>query len=136
MKKTSRSFSWRNRDKDLQSVKRYHRFDVMFYRTDLLIHSQRVPEIVKVLLPGVQAVYPSFDGNLVLQISKFHDDFEMASRRGDIPLQLKLCMSNRGLSKVKQEEIAAAELLSRSYRNPKIAAGGGTDIKIFSCIRF
>lgn len=113
-----RKYSWKNREEDLRAVKRYHTIKTMFYRTDLLLHSQRVPEIVRALLPEACAVYPDINSKLALAISKYHDDPEMVT--GDVPLQMKLLMDDGALLKLKQGDLAAAEHLVKWYRNPLI----------------
>jgi hypothetical protein len=113
-------FYWENREKDLEKKERYHTFDLMFYRTNLLVHSNRVPLILEEFLPTAVSVYPNFDVKLARLVSKFHDDYEMVMKRGDVPLLLKLMMNGEEHSLLKQEEIAAARLLSKFYGNPKI----------------
>lgn len=113
-------FLWENREKDLEKVIRYNKFETMFYRTNLFVHENRVQLLLKELLPTAISIYPNLNRKLALFISKFHDDFEMVSKRGDVSLQLKLMMSEKKLSRLKQEEIAATELLSKFYGNPKI----------------
>lgn len=132
---TNCSFSWVKRDYDLKKVKRYHKFKVMFYRTDLLTHSRRVQGIVGGLLPEAISIYPGLDGKLALLISKFHDDFEMVSERGDVPLQLKLLMNGSELSILKQEEIAAAEYLSKAYGNPRVGGYLYKDLLMHSILK-
>lgn len=109
-------FSWVKRDEDLKKVKRYHNYQVMFYRTNLLIHSWRVQGILQKLIPGAVATYPGFNPELALLISKFHDDYEMIS--GDVPLQLKLLMDKNAYSALTEADIQAAEMLSAAYGNP------------------
>jgi hypothetical protein len=138
MRKIKRPLAWRNREEDLQRVKRYHKFEVMFYRTDLLIHSDRVQRILKELLPYATPFYPNLNWRLALLISRFHDDYEMVSERGDVPLQFKLQMIEEGgkeLSILEQEEIAAAEFLSRSYRNPIIGGYRYKDLLMHSILK-
>jgi hypothetical protein len=120
MDRISSPFSWKNREKDLSRVLRYHKFRIMFYRTNLLIHSLRVQAIVRELLPLASVDYPDLCAKKTLLISKYHDDPEMASKRGDVPLQLKLLMDADEALKLKSEELAAADFLRRSYRNPTI----------------
>jgi len=120
MRKGTGSFSWKNREQDLASVKRYHSRRVMFYRTNLAVHSLRVQGILAMLLPGVFSTHPDFNPELARLISKFHDDPEMASKRGDVQLGLKYLMSPDEKARLREEEVEAAELLSRSYGNPEI----------------
>ncbi|MBU0612106.1 hypothetical protein KKB58_01610 [Patescibacteria group bacterium] len=127
MKKNSRSrpdLCWENRERDLAKVKRYHKFKVMFYRTDLLIHSKRVLKILESLLPEATRCYSELNSNFSLLISKFHDDYEMVSKRGDVPLQFKLLMAEKGdkneILALKQEEIEAINIISKLYKNRSI----------------
>jgi len=115
---------WKNREEDLKKVKRYHKFKIMFYRTDLLIHYKRVSKFVEIFLPDVLKVYPKINPKLTRSITFVHDDYEMVSKRGDIPLQFKLQLAENGndkeLSDILQEEIVAINSLSKYYKNPKI----------------
>lgn len=125
MKKASkkakrRPFSWAKRESDLEGVKRYHAMDVMFYRTNLLVHSRRVPSILERLLPAATASIPGFNPELARLISKHHDDFELIPELGDVPLQLKLLMDKTERSALQEAEIAAAKKLSADYGNPTI----------------
>lgn len=109
------TFLWKNRERDLASVKRYHKFEVMFYRTDLLIHLQRVGAIVENLIPFAQECYEGFDVKKAKLISKFHDDYELVLKGGDIPLQYKLKMSPDELSELEDREVVAAKLIAKKY---------------------
>lgn len=113
-------FLWENREKDLEKVIRYHTFRVMFYRTNLKLHSERVQAIVKLLLPEILSFYPDFDARKAVLIAKYHDDHELIPSLGDIPLQLKLQMGEEQLSELEQREILAAETLADYYGNPTI----------------
>jgi hypothetical protein len=92
----------------------------MFYRTDLLLHSRRVPAILERLLPVAVASIPGFNPELALILSKHHDDHELIPALGDVPLQLKLLMDNKKLSALKESEIEAARMISLDYGNPMI----------------
>lgn len=111
-------FSWGNRARDLARVKRYHTYEVMYYRTNLEVHSRRVEEIVKALSPAIQRVYPTLDAKKARLISRFHDDCELVN--GDVSLQLKLQMGTSEHATFLRGDIEAAELLNSSYRKPKI----------------
>jgi hypothetical protein len=119
----AKKFLWKNRLQDLAQVKRYHRIPLMFYRTNNAGHSERVVAIVKKLLPAAQVLYPEIDPELTVLISKHHDDYEMASEQGDVPAQYKLLMNGDQKFALKQEELFAAEFLSKSYRNPAFGKG-------------
>lgn len=113
-------FSWDKREEDLSKRKRYHKFDVMFYRTDLFVHSERVPLILKKLLPIAIYTLPEINMAKSIFISKYHDDFEMVSKYGDFPGQLKLDMDTDEKETLEKEEINATKKLAKMYGNPKI----------------
>ena len=114
------SGSWKNRENDLIQFKRYNKFDVMFYRTNLYIHEKRVRAIVKKLLSSAISFYPKLEIKKTFLISEYHDDFELISKRGDVSLQLKLMMNGSELSSLKEEEINSAKKIARIYHNPDI----------------
>lgn len=128
-------WTWASREKDLARVIRYDKFKVMFYRTNLHIHSLRVPQIVQRLLPDALRHYPELDAQKALLISKFHDDHEIALEDGDVSFQLKLMMSGRQLSMLKQKEIAAAERLSCAYGNPRIEGYAYRDLLMHALLK-
>ncbi len=120
MKKHTFSRSFRKREGDLQTLERYGKFDVMFYRTNLLVHKNRVQAIVKALLPFA-SIYENFNAKKTLLISEHHDDYELILKGGDIPLQLKLLMSKKEEEDLKEREVLAAERMSQYY--PKSVKG-------------
>ena len=109
------SISWKNREQDLKNIKRYNKFTVMFYRTDDLVHSERVKFLLEEILPFVKDIYPEIDVKKAKLIAKHHDDYEITLDEGDIPLQLKLMMDKNEHSILQQKEIYAASLLSSFY---------------------
>lgn len=115
-----KKLSWENRETDLSELKRYHKFDVMFYRTDLLIHSKRVEALLDTLAPTALKYYSDFNINKSKYISKYHDDHELVLKGGDIPLQYKLMMSEDELSSLEQMELFAVKKISSIYKNPKL----------------
>jgi 5'-deoxynucleotidase YfbR-like HD superfamily hydrolase len=114
MKKNS-SISWKNRDQDLRNIKRYSKFTVMFYRTNDLIHSQRVKALLEEILPFVKELYPEIDVKKAKLIAKHHDDYEIILDGGDISLQLKLMMDEYEHNILQQKEIYAVDILSQFY---------------------
>jgi hypothetical protein len=118
MSRETREFPWKDREKMLAEVVRYHKIEVMFYRTNLRLHSKRVPRIVKALMPRVLECYPDIDPDLPPVISIVHDDPEIIT--GDIPLQLKLLMDETAHAEMKQKEIAAAEYLDECYGRRRV----------------
>ena len=113
--------SWKRREENLRNIKRYHKFKVMFYRTDDLIHSKRVVALLEEILPYVKILYPEIYEKLAKLIAKYHDDYEIIIKGGDIPLQYKLGMNHVELSLHQRKEVLAVERLSNSY--PKIVSG-------------
>lgn len=107
----------------------------MFYRTNLALHSARVQQIVQRLLPFALQQYPELDVTKTLLISKFHDDYEMTSNQGDVSLQIKMRMDGQQISLLKQEEIAAAEFLVRSYGNPEIEGYAYRDLLMHAILK-
>lgn len=111
--------SWRKREENLERIKRYHKFKVMFYRTNNRIHSKRVLALLEEIIPFVVKIYPDFNVELARLIAIHHDNHEIIMKGGDISLQLKLNMKyngdNKGLQELHQEEILAVERLSESY---------------------
>lgn len=116
---------WEERDADLEKVIRFfdpkHRFEIMFYRTNLLVHTRRVPFILETLIALAQLYYPSFDAKLARLICKYHDDPELISKRGDVSLQLKLQMGDSEKELLMREEIRAIEQIAKFY--PKKVEG-------------
>lgn len=115
MKKVIFSGSWKNREDDLSQLKRYHKFDVMFYRTDLAIHSKRVEALLRKLVPIINFYYPNLDIKKALLISKYHDDYELVLKGGDISLQTKLQMNDEQHADLNRKEKIAAEKIAKYY---------------------
>ena len=119
MKTQKELLSYKNREKNLEDIKRYHKFKVMFYRSNDLLHSKRVLALLKEILPYIIKLYPEFDVTLAKLIALHHDNHEIIMKGGDISLQLKLNMNyngdHEGLRLLHQEEILAVEKLSESY---------------------
>ncbi|MFA6324872.1 MAG: YfbR-like 5'-deoxynucleotidase [Candidatus Paceibacterota bacterium] len=113
--KNNRPLLWKNLEKDLKKIKRYHKFKIMFYRTNDLIHSRRVKLLLDTVIPFVKRIYPNFNSKKARLIALHHDDFEIALEGGDIPLQFKLMMSEIELMDLKQKEVLAAETISALY---------------------
>ena len=120
-KNNSSILSFKNRERDLEGVKRYHKNKVMFYRTDLRIHTKRVEALVSHLIPAITLLYPSFDVKKAKLIARYHDDPEMIPELGDVQLSLKLVMSKKQLSDLEEKELHAIEKISKMY--PKKVRG-------------
>jgi len=113
--------SWKHREENLRKIKRYGKFAVMFYRTNDLIHSQRVCSIVREVSPFIKSLYPDYAMKKAELIATHHDDHELVLKGGDISLQLKLMMSEEELHSLQQDELAAVDLLSENF--PKKVKG-------------
>lgn len=111
----SKEFIWENRTRDLRKVKRYGDFRVMYYRTDLLIHSVRVQHLVEKSISFVRSFYPNFDAKKAVLMAKYHDDFELILEGGDVSLRRKLNKTLEEKLKLQEEEISAAKELSVLY---------------------
>ena len=85
----------------------------MFYRTNDLLHAQRVRVLVQDMLPSILDVLgSSFDDEKALLIAEVHDDPELIT--GDVLLYSKERMTEEQLEEVKREEKSAiSELASR-----------------------
>lgn len=115
MKAYKNLLSWKKREENLSKIKRYHKFKVMFYRTNNLLHSKRVLYLLEEILPIVKSLYPDFDEKKARLIALHHDNHEIVLEGGDIPLQYKLMMTDEESSDLQQKEILAVEMLSKSY---------------------
>ncbi|MBI3032017.1 HD domain-containing protein [Candidatus Woesearchaeota archaeon] len=105
--------SFTGRSDALQSIKRFAICNPMFYRTDLLMHSQRVSWIVETLLPFANNVFSNFDGEKARTLALVHDDAEIIT--GDIQLYYKLKMTPEQLRQYEQNEDKAIDELSMRY---------------------
>lgn len=112
---------WKNRERNLENLKRYGSFSVMFYRTNLLIHKKRLRAILERILPTAISIYKDIDPELTLMIAEHHDDFELTLEGGDISLLSKLKMTSFELGELKQKEILAAKKIASLY--PKEVSG-------------
>ncbi|MDO8551123.1 MAG: HD domain-containing protein [bacterium] len=105
------------RKHDLEQIKRYSMFPVMYYRTNLYLHSLRVSWLIDELEPIAVKTWRKFKSNLAKTLSLVHDDAEIIT--GDIQLGHKLEMSAEQLARVVMEEEKAIKTLSIRFP-PKI----------------
>jgi len=78
------------RDKKLRDIIRFNmeRFTPMFYRTNLLLHSQRVYLLVRDIMPVILPVYDDeLNAEKALTLALIHDDAEIIT--GDVELYRK-----------------------------------------------
>jgi hypothetical protein len=113
----AKKFSWLDRDEQLKKIIRYydpgHRFEKMFYRTNLFGHTRRVVEIHKNIIPSLKLCYENFDEELAIAISSVHDDPEITA--GDKSLQLKLKMDEADKKAEILEEVEHVKRFTKNY---------------------
>lgn len=99
------------RAQKLGAIYRYSLFDVMLYRSNLLMHSQRVQWIVDELTPFCKELGADIEKTRVLAL--VHDDAEMII--GDIQAGHKAKMSKEELAVIEEREAQAARTLAAQY---------------------
>jgi 5'-deoxynucleotidase YfbR-like HD superfamily hydrolase len=109
------SFDYARRENDLREVTRFSDFPLMFYRTNLAEHSDRVENLVRILLAEIKegSKLSSLDSELCLAIAQTHDDPEIIT--GDIPSPKKNQMSNQEQKRHIIKEFSAAQKLVLRY---------------------
>src|SRR3990167_2898819 len=84
--------------KELAGIKRYNQFNPMFYRTNVLGHTERVSRLVREIFPIIQKVYGTIvDYDRMVAKALVHDDTEIYI--GDIPSPIKNAMDKDELRK-------------------------------------
>lgn len=106
------SFS-KKREAALKAIRRFHTFDVMYYRTNLWLHSYRVSWIVEDMLPHVRSYYKKIDGTKAKLLALVHDDVEILT--GDVPSWNKPRMTVAEKRAFGRGELAAAKELAGRY---------------------
>ncbi len=102
-----------NRQQDLAKINRYKIYKAMYYRTNLVIHSQRVSWLIRELNPyALKAFGEAYDPFKAELMGLVHDDAEIVT--GDIEAGIKNKMSIQELDSVnKLEENAISVLADR-----------------------
>lgn len=118
-KKIQKPFSYKNYGKDLEHIIRFHKFAIMFYRTNNYIHTQRIIAILRKFKNQILEIFPDIDFEKLLLLVKFHDAHEIID--GDISLQAKLLMSEEELLYLSEREVLTIDHLSNCY--PKSIKG-------------
>ena len=113
MKKKNKRFLIENYEEDLRRIKRWGKFKVVFYRTNLEIHTKRIIAILEELLPFIITIYPDLDIYKLFLLVWFHDAPEFFT--GDVSTQTKLIMSDGQLKELSDKELIAIEILSDMY---------------------
>lgn len=85
----------------------------MFYRSNLLIHSQKVLWFTEIIASNAKEVYQGFDVEKAKIIALVHDDAEMVT--GDIMAAEKSAESILQTAKRKQRELEAISVLCKKF---------------------
>lgn len=102
----------KEREQKLRSIYRYSMFEVMYYRSDLWMHSLRVFWLTEELLPLAQK-HLSIDPEKARTLAFVHDDAEIVM--GDIQAGHKLRMSEKELKDVEKQEEHSIDILAKKY---------------------
>jgi 5'-deoxynucleotidase YfbR-like HD superfamily hydrolase len=101
------------RERGLKDLYRYNRFELMYYRSNLWMHSWRMLWLVEALAPLAQKHLKDIDIEKARILALVHDDAEIIF--GDIQSSARVYMSAEELKKADQEEADAIEELSKTY---------------------
>lgn len=102
-----------NRQQALTKIVRYHSFPVMFYRSNLWQHSQRLVWMIEEITPFVQSIYPNFNKETAQLIAEVHDDLEIVM--GDIMLGEKLQYTPEQMADLDAKERAAIDEVAKMF---------------------
>lgn len=102
----------KEREEKLKSIWRYSMFEVMFYRSNLLMHAQRVLWLTEEMLPLASQLI-SIDADKARTLALVHDDAEMIT--GDVQAGHKARMSEAELAHLDDEESRAIQELAAKY---------------------
>lgn len=102
-----------DRKEELEQIERFSMYPVMYYRTNLYIHSLRVSWFVGELIPFALQTWDNFNQSLAMTLALVHDDAEIIT--GDIQLGHKLKMSPEQLAEVDRQEEKAIEIISQRF---------------------
>jgi hypothetical protein len=102
----------KERQQRLESIDRYHYFDVLFYRSNLWMHSQRVLWLLEEVAPIAER-YIKFDVEKARALALVHDDAEMIT--GDIQAIVKARISKEELKELENNELKAIKQLVKKF---------------------
>lgn len=117
-KKIDLSVFPKERQEKLEKIYRYNYFDVLFYRSNLWMHSHRVLWLLEEISPLAKK-HIKFDLEKARTLALVHDDAEMVT--GDIQAIVKARVSKKELEKMGREELKAIDNLIKNY--PKMING-------------
>ncbi len=99
----------------LQNIWRYNNYPVVFYRSDVWVHSKRIYCMLQELEKNLKNVYKNFNIEKALIMSLVHDDPEIIT--GDIVAGKKAKLNTEELQILDDDELIAVEELKRRYPN-------------------
>lgn len=102
----------KERREKLEKIFRYGYFEVLFYRSDLWRHAQRVLWLLEEIAPIAQK-YITFDVEKARTLALVHDDAEMVT--GDVQAIVKLRMTKQELAVLEEQEEKAVKDLVQKY---------------------
>ncbi len=97
----------------LESIKRYHSYQPMYYRSNLWMHIHRLVWMIEEVSPSVQTIFPDFNPQKAMTMAAIHDDPEIIT--GDIQLGLKLIMTEEQREQLWKDEELAIEKLAKKF---------------------
>ncbi len=100
------------RKQKLEQIYRYHIFEVMFYRSNLEMHNQRVLWLLEELAPLAQK-HLNFDMEKARIYALVHDDAEIVT--GDVQAIKKARMSPKEVKNHEKKEALAIDELTSKY---------------------
>jgi 5'-deoxynucleotidase YfbR-like HD superfamily hydrolase len=100
------------RKKKLENIYRYHVFNVLFYRSNVWMHTHRVLWLLETLVPLAKK-HLDFDPKKASIYALVHDDAEIIT--GDVQAITKLRMSTREQKNHENKEAEAIERLAKIY---------------------
>lgn len=95
----------------LRKVKRFGKSPVVFYRSDLEMHTTRIRWMIEECEEMIKERLPEIKIGKVKVMSLIHDDPETMSKRGDVELSDKMKMSQNELAELEEEENQAVRKL-------------------------
>jgi len=101
------------REQGLKALYRYNRFEVMYYRSNLWMHTHRMLWLVEALAPLAEKHLAGIDIEKARILALVHDDAEMIT--GDMQASARKYMSSKELQDADRTEEQAAEELSAKY---------------------
>ncbi len=102
----------KEREEKLKQIYRYQYFNVMYYRSDLWMHTHRVLWLLEEIIPLAKKSI-NFDTEKARALALVHDDPEMLT--GDIQAIVKLRMTKEEKDKMEEDDLRAIDELTKNY---------------------